>query len=261
MLLTSQMVQPKLEKTAPGGPNVGQVTGSAGSQGELHEHIQGRGIIAHVALGLSDGLVTNLAFLAGFAGAVQDVGIIRFAGIAAMLAGAVSMFFGGLISEKSEHDLYEADAARELFEIEKEPDEERQELKSFYLNKGLTEEESDIVVKRITSNKQKWLEDLLIHELHIHKTKLGNPLKVASAIGLSFLLGAFVPLAAYFLVPNRPTSLIVSIASSLVFLFLAGGWKGRLSGRSVWRAGFEMLLVGAFASIVLYAIGSLLVFV
>ncbi|MDG7001881.1 MAG: VIT1/CCC1 transporter family protein [Nitrososphaerota archaeon] len=228
---------------------------------EIHEHIRGRGIIADIALGLSDGLVTNLAFLAGFASAVQNIDLIRFAGIAAMLAGAVSMFFGGLISARSEHDLFEADASRESLEIEKEPAEERQELKSFYLNKGLTEEESEIVVKRITSNKQKWLEDLLMHELYIHETNLENPLKTASAIGLAFIVGAFVPLASYFLVPGRQYSLIASTASSLAFLFLAGGWKGRLSGRKMWKAGTEMLLVGALASLVLYTIGSLLVFV
>ena len=228
---------------------------------EIHQHIHGRGIIADIALGLSDGLVTNLAFLAGFASAVQDVGIIRFAGVAAMLAGAVSMFFGGLIASRSEHDLYAADAARESLEIESEPEEEREELKSFYRNKGLNEEEAEMVVNRIASNKQKWLEDLLMHELYVHETNLGNPLKVASAIGLAFLVGAFVPLASYLLFPERQFSLIASVATSLVFLFLAGGWKGRLSGRKLWRAGTEMLLVGAFASLVLYTIGSLLVFV
>ncbi len=228
---------------------------------EIHEHIRGRGIIADIALGLSDGLVTNLAFLAGFASAVQNIDLIRFAGIAAMLAGAVSMFFGGLISARSEHDLFKADASRESLEIEKEPAEERQELKSFYLKKGLTEEESEIVVKRITSNKQKWLEDLLMHELYIHETNLENPIKTASAIGLAFIVGAFVPLVSYFLVPGRQLSLIASTASSLAFLFFAGGWKGRLSGRKMWNAGTEMLLVGALASLILYTIGSLLVFV
>ena len=86
---------------------------------------------------------------------------------------------------------------REYNEIEQEPDEERRELKSFYLQKGLTDEESDLVVNRITTNKKKWLEDLLTNELHIHESELERPLKVASIIGLSFLVGAFVPLVGY----------------------------------------------------------------
>ena len=75
---------------------------SADRRIEKHQHIQGRGVIRDVVLGLSDGVITNLAFLAGFSGAIQNLGVIRFAGAAAMLAGAVSMFFGGLMAARSE---------------------------------------------------------------------------------------------------------------------------------------------------------------
>lgn len=228
---------------------------------EKHEHIHGRGLISDVALGLSDGLVTNVAFLAGFAGAVQSIGLIRFAGVAAMLAGAVSMFFGGLMAGRSEQDLYRADATREAGEIEQEPEEERQELKNFYMAKGLNAEESEIVVRRITKNKKKWLEDLLMHELFIHERKLERPLKIAGVTGLSFLIGAFIPLIGYLLVSMRTFSILTSVTISLVFLFVAGSWKGQISGRIFWKAGIEMLLVGAVASSLLFLIGRLLVFV
>ena len=95
---------------------------------EKHKHIPGRGLIGDLALGLTDGVITNVAFMAGFAGAVQSIDFIRFAGIASMLAGAVSMFFGGLSSARADEDLFKEDARRELKEIELEPDEERQEL-------------------------------------------------------------------------------------------------------------------------------------
>ena len=65
---------------------------------EKHQHIKGRGAIRDVVLGLSDGVITNVAFLAGFSGATQNLEVIKFAGAAAMLAGAVSMFFGGLVA-------------------------------------------------------------------------------------------------------------------------------------------------------------------
>lgn len=228
--------------------------------GEKHEHIHGRGIIRDIILGLSDGVVTNVAFLAGFSGAIQDLGIIKLAGIAAMLAGGISMFFGGLIAEKSEHDLFKADSTREAGEIEQEPEEERSELKKFYLEKGLTEEETEIVVNRVTSDKQKWLEDQLIHELHIHETKLERPFKIASVIGLSFLIGAFVPLSPYLALSETRLAMYFSIALSITFLFCAGVFKGRLSGRRYWRSGIEMLVIGSVASALLYFIGSLLVF-
>ncbi|MDA4129760.1 MAG: VIT1/CCC1 transporter family protein [Thaumarchaeota archaeon] len=228
---------------------------------EKHKHIPGRGLIGNLALGLTDGVITNVAFLAGFAGANQGIAIIRFAGYASMLAGAVSMFFSGLNASRAEHDLFKADANRELLEIEQEPDEEKQELKNIYIEKGLTAKESEIVVRRISSDKQKWLDDLLIHEIHVSREELEHPLKMASVIGLSFLIGALVPLLGYLFSIDRVVSIATSVILSLVFLFFVGGWKGRLVERKFWRAGLEMLLIGVAASSLLFLIGYVLVFV
>lgn len=230
---------------------------------EIHEHIRGRGIISNIALGLSDGLVTNIAFLAGFAGAVSPSGIVivRLAGISAMLAGAVSMFFGGILAARSELDLFKADARRESLEIENEPEEERAELRAFYLEKGLTQDEAEMVVSRITSDKRKWLKDILAHELHIHEEELKSPLRSGASIGLAFLAGAFVPLLPYLAIGSLSEAIPASVSLSLIFLFFAGIWKGRIVRKGLWKSGAEMLLVGAVASLVLYIIGILLVFV
>jgi vacuolar iron transporter family protein len=228
---------------------------------EKHPHIKGRGIVSNFALGLSDGVITNLAFLAGFSGALVDLGIIRLAGIASMFAGAVSMFFGGLMAGRTERDLFRADSAREAYEIENEPEEEKQELEHFYLDKGLSKEESDLVVKRIASDRKKWLNDMLMHELSINEARLESPLKVALVVGLSFLLGAFVPLIPYLIFSTKLLSIFFSAGVSLIFLFVTGGWKGKLSGRRLWKAGIEMLLVGAAAAAILYLIGRLIIFV
>lgn len=227
---------------------------------EKHPHIRGRGIVSSFALGLSDGVVTNLAFLAGFSGAVNNLEIIKLAGVASMFAGAVSMFFGGLIAGRTERDLFRADSAREAYEIDTEPEEEKAELERFYREKGLSKDESDIVVKRIASNRKKWLEDMLMHELSINEARLEDPLKVALAIGFSFLLGAVIPLIPYLFFSEKFVAIIFSVYISLFFLFLAGGWKGNLSNRRFWRAGVEMLLVGAVATAILYVIGSLITF-
>jgi len=228
--------------------------------GEKHKHIQARDLIADSALGLSDGLITNLSFLTGFSGAISSIGLIRVAGIAAMLAGAVSMFFGGLLATRSQIDLYHADAKREGYELAHEPEEERRELKNFYLEKGLTEAEAKTVVDRVTSNKEKWLEDMLIHELHLHRSELGNPYKKGAVISLSFLVGALVPLLPYLLLTLKDYPLLVSLSTSLLFLFAVGAWKGRIVGKSRWRSGIEMLSVGVAGSIILYLIGVALVF-
>jgi predicted membrane protein (TIGR00267 family) len=229
--------------------------------GEKHKHIQARNHIADSALGLSDGLITNLSFLTGFSGAISSITLIRVAGIAAMLAGSVSMFFGGLLATRSHIDLYHADSKREGYEIAHEPEEESRELKNFYLEKGLTEAEAKTVVNRVTSNKDKWLEDMLIHELHLHKSELGNPYKKGAIIGFSFLVGSLVPLLPYLLLTFEDQPIFASLSISLLFLFAVGAWKGRIVGRSIWRSGIEMLSVGVAGSVILYIIGTALFFV
>ncbi len=228
---------------------------------ERHPHITGRGLISASALGLADGLVTNLAFLTGFSGAVSSDPLIRFAGLAAMLAGTVSMFFGGVLSARSDHDLFKADSTREAYELEHETEEEKLELKWIYMDKGLTEQEADMVVARLLTNKEKFLEDMLTNELHVHQHSLQNPYKLGAVIGLSFLIGALVPLAPYYLVSPKPYSVALSVVLSLIFLFAAGEWKGRIVKRKPLRSGLETLLIGAAAAGILYVIGSAFVFV
>lgn len=228
---------------------------------EVHRHIRGRGLISNIALGLSDGLISNIAFLAGFAGAVSSIDTVRLAGVAAMIAGSVSMFFGGVLAGRSENDLYAADSKREAKEIEYEPEEEKMELKAYYLKKGLSEEEAEMVLKKVTADKQKWLEDILVHELHIHKEVLENPYKIGGVIGLAFLVGAFVPLVPYLLLSSLGLGIEMSIALSLSFIFVVGLWKGKIVQKSKLRSGLEMLLIGIIAAALLITIGHLLLFV
>ena len=227
---------------------------------EVHKHIRARGYIGSSALGVSDGLVTNLAFLSGFAGATSDLDLIRVAGVASMLAGAISMFFSGVLAWRSEHDLFLADSQREAGEIEQEPEEEKRELKGFYLAKGLTAGQAETVVEQISGDKEKFLEDILMHELHVHRAKLAHPVKMGGIIGGSFLVGAVIPLSPFLLFSARLDALIASALVSPVFLFSVGVWRGRVAGRRFWRSGLETLLIGVSAAVMVYLIGSVLVF-
>jgi len=222
---------------------------------EIHKHIRARSYIGSSALGVSDGLVTNLAFLSGFAGATSDLQLIRIAGFASMLAGAISMFFGGFLAGRSEYELFQADAMREAGEIEEEPEEEKQELTDFYIAKGLTRDQAKNIVEQIASNKSKFLEDILMHELHVHRAKLPNPVKIGGAIGLSFLVGALIPLGPFLFLPTKVDSIIVAGVVSPVFLFSVGAWRGRVVSRRFWRSGLETLLIGASAAAILFLIG------
>lgn len=226
---------------------------------EKHAHIRGRGLISSSALGLADGLITNIAFLTGF-GEVAGLGLVRLAGLAALLAGSVSMFFGGLLAARSELDLFRADSRREAYEIEHERDEELAELKDMYVKKGLSEQEAALVVSRVSRDKEKFLEDMLTNELHIHDSNLENPLRLAAAVGSSFFVGALVPLAPYYLISSEHEATAFSVVISLAFLFSAGAWKGSIVGRDIWRSGLETLGIGALAAAALFIIGKLVGF-
>ena len=147
-----------------------------------------------------------------------------------MIAGAVSMFFGGILAARSEFDLFRADSKREAYEIENEREEEIMELRELYMEKGLTAQEADSVVARVSANKDRFLEDMLVNELRIHSSHLENPYKLGVAIGLSFLVGALVPLLPYYLTGMKEQALAASVIFSLAFLFSAGAWKGRIVG-------------------------------
>src|SRR5256886_7261169 len=225
---------------------------------EIHKHIRARSYIGGSALGVSDGLVTNLAFLSGFAAFESNIHLVRIAGVASMLAGAISMFFSGVLAGRSEYELFLADKKREAGEIEEEPEEEKGELKDFYVAKGLTSEEAEKIVGRIASNKEKFLEDILMHELHVHQARLSNPIKIGGVIGLSFLVGALIPLVPFLLLTTVTLALLGSALTSALFLFLVGAWKGRVVGRKPWRSGLETFLIGAAAASILYLIGGFL---
>jgi len=204
--------------------------------------------------------VTNLAFLSGFAAVESNIHLVRIAGAASMLAGAISMLFSGILAGRSEYELFQADKKREASEIEEEPEEEKGELRGFYIAKGLTSEEAEKIVGRIASNKEKFLEDILMHELHVHQTRLPNPIKMGGVIGLSFLVGALIPLVPFLFIQESTAALAVSALISPLFLFTVGAWKGRVVRRKLWKSGLETLLIGVAAAGILYLIGGVIGF-
>src|SRR2546428_14020779 len=91
-----------------------------------------------------------------------------------------------------------------------------------------------------------------MHELHVHQAKLSNPIKMGGVIGLSFLVGALIPLVPFLLLTTVTLALLGYALTSALFLFLVGAWKGRVVGRKQWRSGLEKILIGEAAESILY---------
>ncbi len=210
--------------------------------------------IREVIFGLNDGLITTLGFVAGVTGSIMDRRIIILAALAEMVAGAISMTTGAYISSKSQREFFQKEIARERWEIDVDPEHEKAEIREIYSKRGFTDEEIDILIRRITADKEQWLRFMLREELGIGDEAFESPEKIGLTMGVSFLTGSIIPMLPYFFLKPH-AALLVATAASLVFLFALGAFKTRITKLSWVRSGLEMLLVGTASAIVGYLLG------
>ena len=199
-----------------------------------------------------------MALTAALNGAGLLFGTLVVAGFAFAVAGGLSMFFSSYLSTRSEIESLRMDVQRERMEIETEPEEERAELEELLRKEGYTQKEVDVIMARLTKDKEMWLRAQLRHELRLNMEDLasGSLLRPAAA-GLAFFLLALVALAPYGLALGRFPTLILSVLFSLAALFALGS---RVVTPSHFKpvAGIESALVGALAAALLYATGLLI---
>jgi predicted membrane protein (TIGR00267 family) len=219
-------------------------------------HTAGGGAMRELVFGVNDGLVSTLSLVSGVAGAAVQQSVVLLAGVAGLLSGAISMAAGAYISTKSQREVYEAQVAREREELLLEPEEEKDELRTLYRLKGYSAEEADRLVERISQNEELMLESLVRDELGLMPETFPNPWLAGLQSGGAFVVGAFVPLIGY-LFFSGITATLVSVAISVVALFVIGVLKTLFTGLSWLRSGLEMVLIGLFATVTTYLIGGL----
>jgi len=222
----------------------------------MERHIKTNGI-GEIIFGAQDGIVTTLGVVLGVsaAGASNPLFIIT-AGLAAMLAEAISMGVGSYISTKSENELLEKQIEIEKQEMHDIPEVERKEIYNIYYKKGFRGKLLKDVVKKITSDKKLWLDEMLIWELGILPGKKRNPVNRGVLFFLASLLG-IIPIIP-FLIFNVATAVPISILAGFATLFIVGAAKTRLTSKSWMASGGEMMVLGILAAIAGYGIGLLL---
>lgn len=211
-------------------------------QKEYWHSSQGRAI-REVVFGMNDGIVSSVCFIFGVAHAISSPHIVLIAGLTEVFSGGISMFFGGYLSTKNQREFFEREIARERVEIEEVPDKERDEIRRIYSAKGFQGEELEMVVRRITSNKNIWLKTMMEEELGLIFESMDNPLKVGTIVGLAFILGAFVPFVPFMILPI-PTAVKFSLGLTGLTLFVVGGLKTLLTKKSWVSSGVESLVIG-----------------
>ena len=219
-----------------------------------HEGISVRDIV----LGVSDGLTVPFALAAGLSGAVTDNFIVFLAGVADMLAGGIAMGLGGYLSEKSHAEIYRKELERERFEVERVPEQEQREVREIWKARGYDGAELEQLVEAIIRDRKRWVEFMMREELGLMEPAPGAALKTSLTIGMSYVVGALVPLFPFLLPLAVHQALLVSTATTLTTLFLVGMLKARYTGGVGWRNGFETLLIGAAAAGAAYGLVRLL---
>ncbi|MCL4513336.1 MAG: VIT1/CCC1 transporter family protein [Candidatus Eremiobacteraeota bacterium] len=216
-------------------------------------------LIREVIFGLNDGLVTAFGFIAGVNGAHVKPLVVILTGVAEAVAGGLSMFFGAYLSTKAQREFFESEIKREKMEIETMPEQEEDEVRQIYLKKGFTPEETEMIVKRITSNKEEWLAFMMKEELGLFPENFDNPIKSAGVIGISFFTAALIPVIPYSILSVRSAAFLISSLITLFTLFFVGAGKTKITKTSWMKGGFEMLMIGMIAGLVGFGVGKLMI--
>ena len=204
-------------------------------------------------LGANDGIVSEAGLVVGVAGATTDRTTLLTAGLAGLVAGAVSMALGEYVSVSSQRDAERQLLAKERRELIEQPEAELMELAELYEQKGLRPQTARQVAEELTA-----ADALAAHaetELHIDPDDLVNPLTAGIASALAFVLGALLPLLAITL-PPTDARVPVAVAVTLLALTLLG-WLSARAGRSDPRRAMLRVLVGGSVGLAItYAIGN-----
>ena len=221
------------------------------------KHLRNSDFLTDIVIGMSDGLTVPFALAAGLSGAAASTSIIVIAGIAEIAAGSIAMGLGGYLAGKTEQDHYQTELKREHEEVDNTPEKEKQEVKSFFANIGLSEEMQEKAVEEIARDRDQWVAFMMKHELGLEKPDPRRATKSALNIGLSYAIGGLVPLSPYFFTSHPIDGLKISAALTLIFLFIFGFFKSRITGVNPWAGALRVTLIGALAASAAFGVARL----
>jgi VIT1/CCC1 family predicted Fe2+/Mn2+ transporter len=221
---------------------------------ESHHRIHHVGWLRAAVLGANDGIVSTASLVVGVAAAAADRPAVLLAGIAGLVAGAMSMAAGEYVSVSSQADTEKADLERERVELEQNEEHETRELSTIYQQRGL-----DAGLARQVAEKLMAHDALAAHardELGITPHLSARPLQAALASAATFAVGALLPLAAVLLAPAG--RIVESVAAaSLAALAALGVASARIGGAPAWMATARVVFWGALAMALTALVGRL----
>lgn len=225
-----------------------------------HEsHLQSSDLLTDVVIGMSDGLTVPFALAAGLSGAVHgDVSIVWIAGIAEIAAGSIAMGLGGYLAGKTEQDHYSSELKKEYWELTHKREDEIHEVRKVFLEWGLTKETAEEATMEIIKDDKRWVDFMMKYELGLDKPDPKRATRSAFNIGLSYVVGGFIPLILYFYVTEAVDGLKISAIITLICLFIFGFFKSKITGINPWTGGLKVMMIGALAASAAFTIAKLI---
>ena len=227
----------------------------AGKGAEPWHKTASGGFLRNVVYGFNDGLTANFGLVAGVIGAsvANQHQAVVVAGMAGLIADALSMGSSGYLASKSEREVYDYEISMEKTEVELMPEIERDELAIIYEAKGMDRDSAHSLATQVMADPQRMLKEQVQEELKIGDLGM-SPLKEGWLTGLATAFGAAIPVFP-FLIWNGTTAIIISFAVSMLSHFLVGAARSVFTGRGVFRSGFDMFVVGIGVAVVGYYVG------
>lgn len=237
------------------------LAGLSGRTGEPWHKTGAGGFLRNVVYGFNDGLTANFGLVAGMIGAQGSMDVaghaVVVAGLAGMVADALSMGSSGYLAAKSEREVHEHEIAMEREEIRLMPELEREELSLLYQAKGIPGEQADVLAGQVMSDPERALGEKVREELGIGEAS-STPLREAWITGIATALGALIPVAPL-LVDTGPVAIWTSFSLAMLSHFAVGAARSVFTGRGVLRSGMDMFLVGLGVAGVGYILGDWIV--
>jgi vacuolar iron transporter family protein len=227
----------------------------AGRNAEPWHRTESGGFLRNVVYGFNDGLTANFGLVAGVLGAasINAHQTIIVAGVAGLIADALSMGSSGYLAAKSEQEVYAHEIAMEREEIELMPEVERDELALIYEAKGMHADAAHALATEVMADPQRMLDEKVQEELKIGEQG-ASPLREGWVTGLATAFGAAIPVVP-FLVLNGMLAIWVSFIVSMLSHFFIGAGRSVFTGRGVIRSGADMFVVGLGVAVVGYLVG------
>ena len=222
------------------------------------EHFQSSEVVKDIVIGMADGLTVPFALAAGLSGAVALNKIVITAGIAEIIAGSIAMGLGGYLAGKTEEDHYAAELRREYDEVVRVPEREKQEIRDILSDYSITKVTQDVVADELSLNHDKWVQFMMRFELGLEEPKADRAKKSAANIALSYVIGGFIPLSAYFFTDHPKDGLLISAIVTLIALFIFGYFKSKVTDQPPLKGAIRTMMVGALAAGAAYFIASLI---